>query len=174
MKNFKLSTWMVGALIAVSALTACGGASAAGYMIVSDTKATNTNGGASVAGATAQRVLNTVNANTIAGASLASNQITLPAGSYLITTTAPVAGVNQSQSWLQDVTNVVSYPGSNNYASSTLGNMSLSVSYAFFTLGASATFEVDTYTAATSSVGFGREANSGQSNVFTQVLIQQF
>ncbi|MCG9080361.1 phage tail protein [Laribacter hongkongensis] len=75
----------------------------AGYMLVCDERASGTTGGASVVG-TQVRTLNTVRANTIAGAALSGNQITLPAGTYRIRAKAPTIGVNNTQAWLYNVT----------------------------------------------------------------------
>jgi hypothetical protein len=64
-----------------------------GYLCVRDEKATTTAGGASVAADITQtRTLNTVQSNTIAGASLASNIVTLPAGTYQVRATVPSTG----------------------------------------------------------------------------------
>ena len=52
------------------------------YMHVRDEKANNTGGGTSVGTTWTKRVLNTSVANTITGASLASDTVTLPAGTY--------------------------------------------------------------------------------------------
>lgn len=52
--------------------------------------ASGTSGGTSVAGAMTQRTLNTTVVNTITGASLSANDITLPAGKYLITASQQV------------------------------------------------------------------------------------
>jgi hypothetical protein len=60
------------------------------YMLVRDEKPQGTNGGTSLTGNNI-RVLNTTVANTIVGASLGSNQITLPAGTYRIRAEAPTA-----------------------------------------------------------------------------------
>lgn len=57
--------------------------------IFRDEKAQGTAGGSSSATTNHTRVLNTTHANTIAGCSLASNQITLPAGTYRIRASAP-------------------------------------------------------------------------------------
>lgn len=54
-----------------------------------DQKANGTSGGATVAGAWTTRALNTSVQNDITGVSLAANQITIPAGDYLIIATAP-------------------------------------------------------------------------------------
>ena len=77
----------------------------AGYMLLRDEKATNTDAGASVAGLQT-RVLNTVGLNTIVGASLATNQFTLPAGNYRINASAPAFGVNGHTAFLRNVTDV--------------------------------------------------------------------
>ena len=77
----------------------------AGYMIVRDEKASGTHAGASVIG-TQTRALNTVATNTIGGATLASNQITLPAGTYRVRAQAPCY-VNASKLFLYNVTDAV-------------------------------------------------------------------
>jgi len=58
-------------------------------IIVDDEKSQGTQGGASSTGFN-DRVLNTTRVNTITGASLSSNQITLPVGNYRIDAVAPV------------------------------------------------------------------------------------
>lgn len=77
----------------------------AGYMLLRDEKATNTDAGASVAGLQT-RTLNTVSDNTIAGASLSANQFTLPAGKYRINASAPAFGVNGHTAFLRNATDV--------------------------------------------------------------------
>lgn len=77
-----------------------------GYMQVRDEKSSGTAGGSSVVGAQT-RTLNTVSANTISGASLASNQITLPAGTYRIRALAPSVNVNMSRAYIYNVTDAV-------------------------------------------------------------------
>src|SRR4051812_47395930 len=61
-----------------------GGGTAFTYATFEDQKAANTAGGASVAGSWIARTLNATPLNTIVGASLAANQITLPAGTYIV------------------------------------------------------------------------------------------
>lgn len=61
-----------------------------GYMKVSDQKASGTSAGSSIASDITQtRTFNTVEANTINGASLAANAVTLPTGTYLAKGSAP-------------------------------------------------------------------------------------
>jgi hypothetical protein len=83
---------------------------AAGYqaglqvMVVEDRKAIDTPGGAlSTAPGWNARVLNTVVTNQISGASLASNQVTLPAGQYFVRAAAPGYAVDRHAIRLVDV-----------------------------------------------------------------------
>jgi hypothetical protein len=73
-------------------------------MTVVDQKAANTPGGTFTLGAWRTRDLNTILINEIPGASLASNQITLPAGSYRITAFSPSSYVGTSKYILYNVT----------------------------------------------------------------------
>jgi hypothetical protein len=57
--------------------------------IFQDQKSSGTQGGGSTGATTATRVLNTTVVNNITGASLASNQVTLPAGTYDVVARAP-------------------------------------------------------------------------------------
>jgi len=63
-------------------------------MIVQDKRASGTDGGTFNSGSWATRDLNTTLINNINGASLSSNQVTLPAGTYEITGRAGATGVN--------------------------------------------------------------------------------
>jgi hypothetical protein len=73
-------------------------------VIVEDQKAQNTPGGAFTSGANQTRVLNTLDRNVGTLASLASNQITLPAGRYYISWSAPASAVDNHQSFLYNIT----------------------------------------------------------------------
>ena len=59
------------------------------FLHIQDQKLQGTNGGTFTSGAWRTRDLNTVLTNTITGASLAANQITLPAGKYYVEASAP-------------------------------------------------------------------------------------
>jgi hypothetical protein len=76
----------------------------ASVMSVEDQKTENSSGQSLTGGGWNQRDLNTVVTNTITGASLASNRITLPAGLYEIMWSAPAENVNTHISRLRDVT----------------------------------------------------------------------
>ena len=71
---------------------------------VRDEKAAGTQAGSFSSGSFVTRVLNTVKTNTISGASLASNQITLPAGTYWCEGSAPGHACGNHQARLQNTT----------------------------------------------------------------------
>lgn len=74
-----------------------------GYFIVQHTKV-SANGGSSIVGVQT-RLLNTVKKNTINGASLSNNIVTLPAGDYLVRGAAPCYNGNRHRAFLYDLTN---------------------------------------------------------------------
>ena len=74
------------------------------FLHVRDEKASGTHGGGSTAGSYLVRSLGTVVTNTIPGASLASNKITLPAGAYELAATAPGFGCGGFKSKIFNVT----------------------------------------------------------------------
>lgn len=69
-----------------------------------DEREYNIDGGTFVAGAWQTRVLNTVTENTIVGASLNSNQVTLPAGSYHYSATMPASNIDGHIGVLYNIT----------------------------------------------------------------------
>ena len=73
-------------------------------MHVQDQKASATEGGTFTSGAWRTRVLNTTITNTITGASLAANQITLPAGTYKIDAKCQVYAVNGHKAKIYNIT----------------------------------------------------------------------
>lgn len=73
-------------------------------LIVVDQKAQGTAAGGFTAGDWRQRVLNTSLRNTITGASLAANRVTLPAGTYRARASAPAFAAQQHVTRLYDIT----------------------------------------------------------------------
>ena len=71
---------------------------------VQDQQAATTNGGTFTTGAWRTRVLNTAITNEITGASLASNQITLPAGTFYCDASAPAFEVDNHKAKLYNIT----------------------------------------------------------------------
>ena len=129
------------------------------------------NGGSSVVG-NQVRVLNTVVTNTIPGASLASNQITLPLGKYQIDASAPVYTANQHRIRLVNVTDaVIVLLGSSEYAVAATTDRSLIIGV--FNVTATKSFNITHFTSAAVANGLG--ANSGDTfiEVYTNVIIKK-
>lgn len=131
-------------------------------------------GNTTILGATwTQRVLNTTMANTIAGASLTSNQITLPAGTYQIRAFSSSAGngtTGRSAIRLRNITDSTTpIVGANtaNPANSTI-NATPQLS-GTITLAASKVLELDVYSTTTGSGG--NAITSGEAEVYTDVQI---
>jgi len=92
----------------VKAINLPGGASIPAFesrlLHIQDQKPNGTDGGTFTSGTEQTRDLNTVLTNEIAGASLAANQITLPAGTYFIEASAPANTVEHHKTRLRDIT----------------------------------------------------------------------
>jgi len=144
-----------------------------GYMLLTDEKAQSTNGGSSVSG-TQTRTLNTVRANTIAGASLASNQFTLPAGTYRIRARAPSEQTDNNRIYLTNVTDTTFPIMGSSEQGSTTGE--LIVTHATLvgriTITSPKVFEIRHYTGlAIANVGLGRMTGVAGVEVYTEVEI---
>ena len=159
-------------------LTVAGGvpswasAPGASYAVFRDEKTQGTNAGTFTTGAWRTRDLNTTQYNGITGASLASNQITLAAGTYLVEGFAPAVVVSIHQTRLQNITDsTTALLGQNNYAenSSNVGNYSrLS---GIFTIAAQKTFEFQHRCVVTgTTIGLGL-ANSFGTEVYASITI---
>lgn len=140
---------------------------------VRDEKAANTNGGDFTSGAWRTRVLNTVKTNQITGASLASNQITLPAGTYDIYAEAPALKVNAHKAKLVNVTDTADVIiGSNGNGHSGAENGNPSIVSGRFTIASQKVFEIQHQcTTTANSVGFGQLTNFAVVEVYTEVKI---
>jgi hypothetical protein len=141
---------------------------------VRDEKASDTAGGAASATTYHTRVLNTVVTNEISGASLASNQITLPSGTYFIMSRAPAFMVNVTKSILYNTTDSSNTViGSSGYAD--VNGYAYFDCFIFgrFTIGATKVFEIRHYTdLARANNGLGVETNlAGVIEVYTDVQI---
>ena len=77
------------------------------FLHIQDQKPQGTHGGTFTVGAWRTRDLNTVLTNTITGASLAANQITLPAGKYYVEASAPATYVSGHTASIWDSTNSI-------------------------------------------------------------------
>jgi hypothetical protein len=140
-------------------------------LIIEDEKPNNTDGGTFTSGAWRTRVLNSVRVNRITGASLASNQITLPSGTYRIFASAPAAGVNRHKTRLYNVTaSSKIVDGATEYAT----GGTRSIIYNEFTLSLQSLITIEHRCDTTiSASGFGIASGFSEPEIYTQVFIQR-
>lgn len=139
----------------------------------SDRKTTSTSGGVSTGNSTAQvRMLNTTDQNTIpSGVALASNRVTVPAGTYDVRGRVPAYGVGTHRAFLWNVTSgALALLGSSAHSSSG-GSSSDSEFTGRLVLAASTQFEIRHYTSVgANSTDLGVATGvSGQVEVYTEV-----
>ncbi len=142
---------------------------------VRDEKAANTGGGTFTQGDWRTRTLNTVVTNEISGASLASDQITLPAGTYEITAYAPAYRCGRHKAKLRDTTNTTDLIiGSSQYSTANDGPTPTSDVHGRFTLSGEVVLELQHQCAATrADLGFGVESNFSVVEVYAEVMIKK-
>jgi len=143
---------------------------------VRDEKANNTSGGDFTSGSWQTRTLNTVMTNEISGASLSSNQIILPAGTYFIYATAPAMYVDNHKAKLANITDTSDILIGTNEQAGTDG-----VDYytthsrvsGRFTLAAQKTLELQHRCSATHTggIGYGFATNFSVVEVYSDVQI---
>jgi len=132
----------------------------AAILHVRDEKAQNTDGGTFTSGAWRTRDLNTSKTNTIGGASLAANQVTLPAGTYWCEIKVPGHNVDQHQARLYNVTGAAVLVIGTSESTSTNLVQTSSWIRGRFTLTASSALEVRHWCITTrADTGFGYAAN---------------
>lgn len=143
---------------------------------VRDQKTTGTQGGSSSSSAWNARDLNTVAANDITGASLASNSVTLPAGTYKAHITVPSFRSGAVQARLRNVTTGTTVlVGSSAHSDASAGSNVLSVIVGRFTLAATSTLQVQQYhenSTATFGLGHRGSIGNGEVEVYTDVVIE--
>jgi hypothetical protein len=150
-----------------------------GVIDVRDEKPTGTSSGTFTTGAWRTRTLNTTATNTISGASLASDQITLPAGTYFVTAYAPAFLVAHHKARLYNITDSATVIlGQNAWCStSTAANtydQTISIVTGIFTLAASKVLELQHNCGTTRATnGFGTDTNpaGATAEVYAQVTI---
>lgn len=142
---------------------------------VRDEKAAGTNGGTFTTDAWQTRTLNTVKTNEISGASLSSNQITLPAGTYEIEAWAPAAGVGYHQLKLYNTSDTAdTLIGTSESSPTSYSTPTKSRVCGRFTIAAQKTFELQHRCVSTKAdTGFGVGTNFGVVAVFAEVLIRR-
>ena len=142
------------------------------FMHVQDQKATTVNGGASVVGIQI-RDLNTVLTNTITGASLSTNQTTLPAGDYFYESTSSSFRTGNFRGILYNVTDASNeILGKNGYCATASSTSAEATIRGVFTLASPKTLEVRMYCGtATASIGLGLAVSDGNTEVYSDVKI---
>lgn len=143
---------------------------------VVDRKALNTAGGTFTTGAWRTRDLNVVMTNEIEGSLLASNQITLPAGTYFIEAKAPGFAVNVHKARLYNTTTDAQIIESLSCNSNTLSpENGYAVVAGKFTLSGESVLELQHYCSRTVSTdGFGYPTNIGSYEYYSDVKIYQY
>lgn len=139
----------------------------------SDQKTSGTNGGTFTSAAFRTRDINTtVGTNGISGCSIASNQITLPAGTFLIQGSAPAYDVNNHVTRFYNITDsTVAINGGSSYVDTTDTGVTHSPFSGVLVIAATKVFEVQHYAASTiATYGFGI-ATGFAPEVYTQITI---
>lgn len=131
------------------------------YIMVSDQKTQNTQGGTFTSGAWRTRDINTEDADTGNNCSVSSNQITLAAGTYRCRIFCPAFNVNQHQARLQNVSDSSTVlTGQSCYQRQTSGDSGVSIISGRFTLSAQKTLEIQHQCTTTNATnGFGVACN---------------
>jgi hypothetical protein len=140
---------------------------------VRDEKAAGTSAGTFTSGSFQTRTLNTVKTNEISGASLSSNQITLPSGTYYINASAPAYYVGGHIAKLKNITdNTDTIIGTSEATYPTASVVTRSFVFGRFTIAASKNFELQHACQSTySPAGFGPGPDFSVVNVYAEVQI---
>jgi len=153
-------------------LTVGGILSANNLLHIQDQKSSGIQAGTSVVGQQT-RVLNTVLANTISGASLATNIITLPAGDYYIEASSPVYKSNSSKIRLRNITDATTeIVGTSEWTGSGDSVQANSFLHGKITITSTKTFDIQhyiTFAGATNGLGVGN--GSGDVEVYSEIRI---
>lgn len=134
-----------------------------GYIHINDEKAQNTGGGTFTLGAWRTRDLNQEKSDTGDNASLASNQITLDAGTYRCMAAAPAYNIDRHQTRLYNITDsAVLLTGTSVYAPAGHDGANTSYVYGRFTIAAEKVIELQHQSEATQAdLGLGIASNFG-------------
>ena len=139
---------------------------------VRDEKSSGTSGGSSSSGSFFARTLNTVVTNEISGASLSSNQITLPSGTYYIDATCQYFESQSSRTKLRNITDSSdTLIGSTEFTSVNFEGYLGSQLSGRFTIGATKTFEFQQRVQTSNSQGLGIASGFSLTEVYANVMI---
>lgn len=148
-----------------------------GFIVVQDQKTAGTAAGAATSGSWQTRVLNTEVVDTNNDCSLASNQLTLSAGTYRVVASAPAYRVGDHQARLRNVTDSVTLVvGTSEYAAPTGSDspQTRSMIDGQFTIVSSKAIELQHQFGTTSATrGLGVEANFGEVEVYATITLRR-
>jgi hypothetical protein len=142
--------------------------------IFNETQASGTNGGTATSGSFAKRTLNTTVVNNIAGCSIASSVITLPAGTYLARASAPVYRVNNNQArfFNNTASAIAGVAGINVYSDNTGDNGGVGIVDTIFTLSVTSNIQLEQrVTTTVVNAGFGPATSFGTTEQYASVTI---
>jgi len=142
--------------------------------IFNETQASGTAGGATATGSFIKRTLNTTVVNNIAGCSIASSVVTLPAGTFLMYASGPFYQCAEVKIRLQNTTaaTTIGY-GTNCYPDTTVACSTVSNVMTATTLSVSSTVELQYRAAAVrATAGLGNlNGFGGNSEISSQLVI---
>jgi len=137
---------------------------------IRDEKSSGTSGGSSSSGSWQTRTLNTIKTNEITSASLSSNQITIPSGTYYIMAKANHFDGDRHKIKLRNITDSSDeIIGSSEYAEDTYNGTTNSYLNGRFTIGGTKSFELQHRCEVAGS--FGVASSFGVIEVFADVQI---
>lgn len=151
----------MGGTVLNSSTTGTGVFSSSIYLNYQDQKAQNTAGGTCTSGSFQTRTINTEVADAGGLGTLAANQITLTAGTYIIAASSPAFKVDRHQIRLQNATAATTVlTGRSSYASNAFNGFSTADLMGIFTIAASQALEIQHRCGTTEATdGFGVENN---------------
>ncbi len=140
------------------------------HIYIRDEKASGTAGGTFTSGAWQTRTLNTEVIDTGNNATLASDQVTLLAGTYRFRASAPAYVTNSHKVKLKNITDSIEYIGTTTIAAAAGNVMNTSLVEGRFTIAASKVFEVQHYCQTTKATdGFGNACSFSVVEVYAEV-----
>jgi len=137
---------------------------------IRDEKSNGTGAGSSSTGSWQTRTLNTVKTNEIANASLSSNRVSLPSGTYYIMAKANIFDADRHKIKLTNITDSSDeLIGSSEYAEDSTNGTTNSYIHGRFTIGGTKVFEIQHRNEVAGS--FGIASSFGVVEVFADVQI---
>jgi hypothetical protein len=141
------------------------------FLHVQEQLSDGTNAGGFANAAWRTRSLNTVVVNNISGASLSSEQVTLPAGDYYVEASAPAYAVNRHRTKLQNITaGATLLLGTTEYTQANVQNRSFV--FGEFTLGSSSAIELQHRCSVTVTInGLGVQSGFGDIEIYSEFKV---